>query len=95
MANGIGIEKIDVFPFVLSPSTSLTTGLGTKTLKLGSKGDAVKELQRYLNKNLNMNLVIDGILGKKTIAVIKQWQKDHGLVPDGLVGPKTKALMNK
>lgn len=67
---------------------------GTVTLKNGSRGDAVKELQRFLNNVLNLGLVVDGKLGPKTIAVIKVWQKAHGLVPDGLIGPKTKAMMN-
>ncbi|MFA5932042.1 MAG: peptidoglycan-binding domain-containing protein [Candidatus Paceibacterota bacterium] len=67
---------------------------GTATLKKGSKGDAVKELQRFLNDKLSLGLVLDGKLGPKTIAVIKKWQADHGLVADGLVGAKTKAQMN-
>jgi len=53
----------------------------------------VKELQRFLNNNLNLNLTIDGKLGPKTIAVIKKWQKANNLVPDGMVGVKTKAKM--
>ncbi len=72
----------------------LTYNFGTTTLRKGSTGEAVKELQRFLNTKLNLGLVIDGILGPKTIAVIKKWQKDNGLVPDGLVGPKTKGKMN-
>ena len=72
-----------------------TYNFGTTTLKNGSKGEAVKELQRFLNAKLNLGLVIDGMLGPKTIAVIKKWQKDNGLVPDGLIGPKTKVMMNK
>ncbi len=67
---------------------------GAVTLRNGSRGEAVKELQRFLNARLNLGLVVDGKLGPKTIAVIKQWQKDNGLVPDGLVGAKTKARMN-
>lgn len=77
--------------------TSVTTGtsydMGTKTLKNGSSGNDVKELQRVLNKILKMNLKLDGKLGPKTIAVIKTWQKAHGLKADGLVGAKTKAAM--
>ena len=67
---------------------------GTATLKNGSSGEAVKELQRFLNTKLGLGLVIDGALGPKTIAVVKQWQKDNGLVSDGLVGQKTKVKMN-
>lgn len=90
------IIKISVID---NTSTSLVVknpgnyNLGTTILKNGSRGEAVKELQRYLNDTLNLGLVIDGILGPKTIVVIKQWQKERGLVPDGLVGPKTKAMM--
>lgn len=67
---------------------------GNTTLKNGSRGEAVKELQRFLNFKLNLGLVVDGKLGSKTIAVIKKWQRDNGLVEDGLVGPKTKAKMH-
>jgi len=75
--------------------TSATSyNFGTTTLKLGSKGAAVKQLQMFLNANLKMNLKVDGVLGKATIAIIKQWQKAHGLMADGLVGAKTKAMMN-
>ena len=81
-------------PVTLSvTSVPSTYNLGTKTLKNGSKGEPVKELQRVLNKLLNLGLVVDGKLGPKTIAVIKKWQKAHGLVADGLVGKLTKAKM--
>jgi hypothetical protein len=84
-------------PTVAPALTSGLTGtysLGTTTLKSGSKGDAVKELQRFLNDKLNLGLKLDGKLGPKTIAVIKKWQKANGLVPDGLIGAKTKAKIN-
>jgi len=67
---------------------------GNTTLKQGSTGEGVMELQKFLNAKLNLGLVVDGKLGKNTIAVIKQWQKDNGLVDDGLVGAKTKVKMN-
>ncbi len=73
--------------------TTTTYNLGTTTLRNGSKGNAVKELQKVLNKLLNLGLVVDGKLGPKTIAVIKTWQKNHGLKADGLVGKLTKAAM--
>ena len=71
-------------------NTSATYNFGTTTLKLGSTGVAVKELQRFLNDKLNLGLVLDGKLGSKTVTVIKKLQSDHNLVPDGLVGQKTK-----
>ncbi len=75
-------------------TTPIVYNFGNTTLKNGSKGEAVKELQRFLNANLKLNLVIDGKLGPKTILVIKQWQKNNGLVADGLIGAKTKEKMN-
>lgn len=76
-----------------STTTSVSYNLGNSTLKNGSKGESVKQLQKLLNKLLKLGLKEDGTLGPKTITVIKQWQKNHGLVADGLVGAKTKAEM--
>jgi hypothetical protein len=72
---------------------STTYNFGVVTLAQGSVGNAVKELQRFLNNDLHLTLVVDGQLGPKTIAIVKKWQKAHGLVPDGVVGPKTKQKM--
>ena len=63
-----------------------------KTLKKGCKGDEVKTLQKLLNKE-GYNLVVDSDFGQKTHDALVAWQKAHGLVADGIVGPKTwKAL---
>ncbi len=83
-------------PIIPSTNTVSTTyNFGTTTLKNGSTGEPVKELQRFLNNILKLNLTIDGKLGLKTIAIIKQWQKAHSLIPDGVVGAKTKEKMLK
>jgi len=79
------------------PATSGGGGsyhFGFLTLKLGSRGEAVKELQRFLNAKLNLVLMVDGIFGLKTKGAVIKWQKANGLVPDGLVGKLTKAKMN-
>ncbi len=87
---------IFIFGLLIIPITTkaITYNFGDVTLKNGSRGEAVMELQKFLNATLNLGLVVDGILGPKTITVIKKWQSDNGLVPDGLVGRKTKAMMN-
>jgi hypothetical protein len=57
------------------------------TLKLGSKGEAVKTLQEFLK------ITVDGNFGPKTESAVKSWQKTHGLLADGIVGKKTWAAM--
>ena len=52
-------------------------------LKLGSKGQEVKELQDFLE------IAVDGDFGPATEAAVKSWQSKNGLVADGIVGPKT------
>lgn len=53
------------------------------TIKKGSRGDDVKLIQRLLN------LTPDGIFGSQTDLLVKLWQKDNGLVADGVVGPRS------
>ncbi len=103
---GGGSKKVSTYSPVSTTKNNATTyalpkaetktayNFGAVTLKNGSRGEAVKELQKFLNQVLNLGLVIDGVLGPKTINVIKTWQKNHGLVADGLIGPKTKLKMN-
>jgi len=69
--------------------------LGAVTLKLGSRGKPVKELQKFLNVKLNLKLVLDGKMGSKTITAVKKYQKNNGLKVDGIVGLKTKEKMNR
>lgn len=61
----------------------------TTTLKQGSKGDLVKELQALLG------VVVDGDFGPKTKAAVVAFQKASGLVADGIVGPKTWTELKK
>jgi len=53
------------------------------TLRLGSKGKNVELLQEFLN------IYVDGDFGPKTEKAVKKWQKENGLLDDGLVGPVT------
>ena len=48
-----------------------------------------KLIQQRLKQWGYYNGAIDGILGPKSIAAIKRFQKNNGLVADGIVGPKT------
>lgn len=61
------------------------------TLRRGSTGELVKQLQRTLNFLLEENLTVDGVFGAKTEAAVKVFQSKMGLTADGVVGPKTWA----
>lgn len=55
----------------------------------------VKDIQQAL-KDLGFDPgPIDGIRGRKTIKAIKEFQAKNNLVADGLVGPKTSAILFK
>jgi uncharacterized protein (TIGR02594 family) len=65
------------------------------TLKQGSSGAAVKDLQEKLNASgAQPPLEVDGDFGPKTKAAVISYQKNHSLDPDGIVGPKTWASLN-
>ena len=59
-------------------------------LKLGSNGEDVKTLQMLLN-SAGYAVSIDSVFGPKTEAAVRAFQKDRGLVVDGIVGGKTMA----
>ena len=65
------------------------------TLRKGSKGGYVKELQTILNYNYGAHLVVDGIFGSLTQIAVISFQKLKGLVADGIVGPKTWAELKR
>lgn len=66
-----------------------------KTLRVGAKNNAVIQLQLYLNKKLKPHYVLrnDGHFGANTLKAVLHLQKSNGLNPDGIVGPKTWALL--
>ena len=64
------------------------------TLRRGAKGDEVIELQTKLHLD-GSSLEIDGIFGIGTLSAVKSFQRRHGLVVDGVVGPKTWAELDK
>ena len=72
---------------------NISYNFGLTTLGLGSVGETVRQLQQFLNTQLNLILSVDGKFGPLTSAAVKQWQAAHGLVPDGQVGPLTKEKM--
>lgn len=59
------------------------------TMRFGSRGGEVADLQRFLG------IGADGIFGTQTKNAVIKFQKAHKLDPDGIVGAKTRAELNK
>lgn len=64
------------------------------TLRNGSKGEDVRELQRIL-RGLGYTLEIDGKFGPITTQCVKSFQGSNGLKVDGIVGPLTWAALQR
>jgi len=60
---------------------------GRPTLRRGDCGDLVKRIQTLVSVDT------DGIFGPTTEAAVRQFQLNHGLVPDGIAGPRTWAVL--
>lgn len=82
--------------WALAASTSSTLE-SRRRLKKGCKGEDVKQLQRDLI-SFGYNLPkwgADGSFGNETLAAVKRFQLNNGLVVDGIVGPKTFAVIDR
>ena len=66
----------------------------TLSYKVSIQGNEVMELQKLLN-NFGNTLVIDGKFGPKTKGAVIKFQIANKLVGDGVVGAKTRAVLNK
>lgn len=75
--------KVDTAPLD-TPATP-----STGTLKRGSKGDAVSDLQKKLG------ITADGKFGPGTEKAVKDFQEKNGLKVDGIVGPETLKALDK
>ena len=64
------------------------------TLKKGSKGNPVRRLQSRLTAAGYDVGGVDGIFGARTESGVKEFQRDNGLTPDGIVGPLTWAKVD-
>jgi len=86
-------EEINIFKEkvnkILNPTTIIEKPIVSKpVLRLGYKGEDVKELQERLKK-IGYIIDCDGLFGKQTESIVKSFQKRWGLENDGIVGSKT------
>ena len=64
----------------------------SSTIQKGSKGDEVKEWQKFLQSqgyDFSQYGGIDGIFGDATDSYTRDWQQKNGIGADGIVGEKT------
>ena len=65
-----------------------------RTLRNGSAGMDVEDLQQRLNALGYPCGVPDGLFGTKTLLAVKAFQSENGLTMDGVVGPATWAALD-
>ncbi len=81
----------EYFGVTYVPPTNITL---RNNLKQGARGDDVRYLQQKLYSKLYPEVgTIDGIFGAKTAQAVKNFQRDNGLVVDGIVGRATWPLI--
>ena len=87
------IGVITVPPVTVPPVTTTPTAAVQGSLKLVSKGEAVKDVQQKLKALGFLKGSADGDFGEATEAAVKAFQKQYGLTVDGKVGSNTLAKL--
>lgn len=82
-----------------TPSTDGTSPLSQYSpnqapiLRVGSQGQAVKDVQALLSQQGLYRNAPDGVYGSQTQAAVRQFQQSQNLPVDGIVGPQTWGAM--
>ncbi|MDD3972817.1 MAG: peptidoglycan-binding domain-containing protein [Clostridia bacterium] len=74
-----------VIGVAVAASFASAADFGTATLRVGSRGAAVMEVQKLVG------VTADGAYGPMTEAAVKAWQANVGLYADGIFGPASRA----
>lgn len=84
-------------PEVTTSTEFVAVSAFTQTLARGMFSEEVKELQRLLAQNPEIypEGVVSGYFGALTEEAVKRFQESHRLESVGVVGPKTRALLNE
>jgi hypothetical protein len=70
-------------------------GTGNQLLRNGDRGAAVATWQWRLRLALRRDLGVDEIFGQKTEAATRDFQRAQHLSADGIVGPRSRAAMER
>jgi len=85
-------------PFVVTPAGFTPPGIAyifSGRLSQGSNGASVFALQNRLQREGFLTATPTGYFGPATFVALKAFQKSHGIDPLGVVGPATRAELNK
>lgn len=75
------------------PGAAFAGALGYKTLYWGTTGWEVSNLQNGL-KSIGYNAgTTDGIFGYQTSTAVKKFQRDYGLIVDGIIGSYSRKIL--
>lgn len=85
-ASSISAKKV-------SATTCTSYTFGSTTLKKGSTGTNVANLQNALNALQNAGLTADGKFGNMSKTAVMTFQSAHGLTADGAVGAMSRAAL--
>jgi murein L,D-transpeptidase YcbB/YkuD len=80
---GVGIAQ----PDLASPATEPAPDNQRPLLKVGARGQRVRDLQKALGVD------VDGVFGSVTHNAVVQFQREKGLKADGIVGPATWGVL--
>lgn len=90
----VAVASTAVTGAVLTLPLVADAALGDQTLYPSMQNDDVKELQSLLKeKGYYTYGEITGYYGEHTKRAVRDFQRDHQLVPDGIAGPKTFAML--
>lgn len=78
---------------VFAAAALMISFASAETLRRGSRGELVKQVQTKLKSWGYYSGAIDGIFGSGTESAVKAFQRKNGLTADGIVGKKTAAAL--
>lgn len=76
---------------IKKPTGSYAGPIPQPTIKVGSKGDNVKNLQKFLNwYHPAWKLKVDGICGNATANAVREFQRAEGITADAIYGKNSR-----
>lgn len=87
------IRRTALLALVLACCLATVALAAPVSLRQGSSGEVVRQMQQKLKNWGYYNGSVDGIFGSATAAAVRYFQRQNGLTPDGVVGPATAAAL--